>query len=210
MHFYHIFPNEIREIQRPTRAYPLNEHGENLASALRDLRASHRQRFDRIVRAMGNLVPGVDDIAVRQTGGYLVTKLRHAEATELGESTWFVTAQEAEGTLRLLGLLVALYQFPPPPFLGIEEPELNVHPGASAKLADYVVESSRRSQILLTTHSPELIDRLPNQSIRAVRAIRGLTSVGPVAKKQLQAVRQELFSLGEIHQTEGLEPEVED
>ena len=95
------------------------------------------------------------------------------------------------------------------PLVGIEEPELTVHPGALMVLADLLREASRRSQILVTTHSPDLIDRLPVENLRVVNSDRGVTTVGPVSETQTEAVKQSLFSPGELHRMEGLEPAVQ-
>ena len=46
------------------------------------------------------------------------------------------------GSCVFLGLLTALYQERPPSLIGIEEPELTIHPGALAVLADVMVEAS--------------------------------------------------------------------
>ena len=90
--------------------------------------------------------------------------------------------------------------------MGIEEPELTIHPGAQAVLADVMVEATLRTQVLVTTHSPDLIDRLPIESLRAVQIEDGWTKVGPVSDTQVKAVRDGLFTSGELHSMEGLQP----
>ena len=119
---------------------------------------------------------------------------------------WFDLSQESDGTVRLLGLLTAFYQEGPASLIGVEEPELTVHPGALAVLAEVMVEASYRSQVVATTHSPDLIDRLPIESLRAVEMRDGCTEVGPVSKIQTNAVLKGLFSAGELHSMEGLAP----
>ena len=111
-----------------------------------------------------------------------------------------------DGTIRLLALLTALFQDPAPSLIGLEEPELAIHPGAMAVLSDAMKEAATRGQVLVATHSPDLIDRLPIESIRAVTAEGGSTRVDRVAEHQLKSVRQNLFSAGEIHSMEGLQP----
>ena len=44
--------------------------------------------------------------------------------------------------------------------IGIEEPELTVHPGVLPMLYDFLIQASRRSQVLITTHSPDLLNHL--------------------------------------------------
>lgn len=76
-----------------------------------------------------------------------------------GELHDFNLSQISDGTLRTLGLLTAFYQPAAPSKIGIEEPELMIHPGALQVIKDametYVTfDSSRRAQVFLTTHSP--------------------------------------------------------
>ncbi|MBI2872643.1 MAG: hypothetical protein HYY00_05575 [Chloroflexi bacterium] len=106
MRFYHMFPNVVREPQKLVAAYPLDEHGENLASALRGMEKGNPYLAD-LKEALGNVVPGVSDVQVTPTGGFLVVKLKHVRATGDGKGAWFDLSQESDGTLRLLGLLVS-------------------------------------------------------------------------------------------------------
>jgi len=74
-------------------------------------------------------------------------------------------------------------------------------------LSDVIQEASLRSQIMVTTHSPDLLDRLPIDSIRAVEFVDGETRVGKVSERQAGAVKELLFTPGELHSMEGLEIE---
>ena len=136
----------------------------------------------------------------------MVVKLRHRGENNSGAGSAFDPSQESDGTVRLLGLLTALYQPTPPPLIGIEKPELTIHPGALAVISDLLVEAAQRTQVLVTTHSPDLIDRLSIDSLRAVDLDDGRTRVGPVSETQAEAVRTGLFTSGELHSTEGLVP----
>ena len=137
-------------------------------------------------------------------GGHLVLKFGHSNIAA-NKEVWLDAAQESDGTLRMLALLTAIYQRRRPSLLGIEEPELAIHPGVLAALADTLEEASLRTQIVITTHSPDLIDRFPIGCIRAVEFVDGETKVGEVSKRQASAVRKRLFTLGELHSMEGLE-----
>ena len=137
-------------------------------------------------------------------GGHLVLKFGHSNIAA-NKEVWLDAAQESDGTLRMLALLTAIYQRRRPSLLGIEEPELAIHPGVLAALADTLEEASLRTQIVITTHSPDLIDRFPIGCIRAVEFVDGETKVGEVSNRQASAVRKRLFTLGELHSMEGLE-----
>jgi predicted ATPase len=205
MQFFHLFPNEIRQPQKLEQPFRLQEDGGNLASVLRQMIKDGSEYLPDLRSALGSAVPGVADFQVTLVGGYLVVKLKHQGAGSSGKGAWFDLTQESDGTLRILALLVALFQDPTPFFVAVEEPELTVHPGALAVLADYLMESALRMQILITTHSPELIDGLPIESLRAVESVDGVTKVGLVAEHQREAVRNELFSPGDLHRMEGLQ-----
>lgn len=204
MRVYHVFPNTMREPQKASAPYPLAEDGGNLASALKTLDKDHPDIMSRLKESLSVLIPSVADLRVVSAGGFLVTQLRHAEANN--RASWFDLTQESDGTLRLLGILAALYQYPPLPFIGIEEPEFAVHPGAMTALTDVMKEAARRSQIVITTHSPDVLDQFHVENILAVDSNLGITSVGRVSDTQMEAARQNLFTLGELHSMEGLRP----
>jgi predicted ATPase len=205
MQFYHLFPNEMRQPQKLEDPYRLEGDGGNLASVLRQMVRDGSRHLPDLRSALGSAVPGVADFQVTQVGGYLVVKLRHQGVGTSAKGALLDLSQESDGTVRILALLAALFQEPPPSMVAVEEPELTIHPGALAVLADYIKESALRMQILITTHSPELIDRLPIECIRAVESVDGVTRVGMVAEHQREAVRNELFSPGDLHRMEGLQ-----
>ena len=206
MQFYRLFPDAMREPRKPMNSRLLVEDGSNLASVLRGMVNRNARYLGEIKSALGHVVPGLTDLHVQQSGGFMVVKLRHSAERGGGAGSTFDLSQESDGTVRLLGLLTALYQQRPPSLIGIEEPELTIHPGALEVLADVMVEAASRTQVLTTTHSPDLIDRLPVDSLRAVKIEDGCTKVAPVSETQAEAVLDGLFSLGELHSMEGLAP----
>ena len=223
MRFYRIFPNTVRAPRRPLNLYPLAQDGSNLASVLRTILNNDEVTKFRLIESLSVLIPDVSDLRVESVGGFLVTELKHGSAPHDGSDGWFDLAQESDGTIRLLGLLVALYQRRPavephrypamglyetPTLIGIEEPELAVHPGVLEVLAEILDEVSYVSQVVLTTHSPDLIDQVPIEHIRAVQMVDGATKVRPVSAVQVKAVHDLLFSAGELHQMEGLRPDL--
>ncbi len=204
MGFYTIYPDILREPQKPAHSHPLDEKGRNLASVLRDLQSP--QTSD-LLKALGKVVPRVHDYSVTPVGGYLVTRLRHKPVKEDSRGPSFELAQESDGTLRMLGILTALYQDPPRSLLTIEEPELTIHPGALGVLSDVLQEGSLRSQVIVTTHSPDLIADLPADVLRVVEKKDGMTQVGPISDMQREAIAEMLFSPGELMRMEGLRRE---
>ena len=209
MRFYHIFPNTIREPKPLQHERPMDEDAGNLASTLRDLDKSRPTVMKRLKKSLCRLVQGVSDLEIVSAGGYLVVRLKHDSAQG---GVWLDLSQESDGTVRLLGLLAALYQYPHLdylPVIGIEEPELAVHPDTLSVLADLLNEASYRSQVIVTTHSPDFIDCVTNnrrvEDLRIVDLVDGVTKVGHVRKAQKQAVKKFLLSPGELHRMGELE-----
>ena len=213
--FFSIYPNTMREPQRFSTSRRMGNKGDNFSSALRYLRQQWEQEqkepFVELLAALRRVIDDVSDVRVKQVGGYLVTEMRHDYGrgelfTETDEaSPWFDLSQESDGTLRMLGLLIGLYQ--PNSQRGlvtIEEPEVNIHPGALAVLAEVLQEVSHRRQVLLTTQSPDLIARFPVGDLRVVERRGGSTHIGPIADEQRQAVEQQLFTTGDLMRIEGL------
>ena len=66
----------------------------------------------------------------------------------------------SDGSLRYLCLLALLLDPEPPLLIGIEEPELGMHPDLIPKIADLLVDASSRCQLVVTTHSDVLVDAL--------------------------------------------------
>ena len=197
---YHIFPNSIREPQRPGNNYLLDEDGSNLAAILLETARETPSAMSRIREALTHLVPGITGLEVRPVGGYLVVRLKHGSGPE---AAWFDLSQESDGTVRLLALLIALHQQQRLTLLGIEEPELTVHPGSLAVLADLINEAALRAQVIVTTHSPDFVDCVTQyktvENLRIVELVNGATQVANVASGQVEAVKENLFSPGELH-----------
>ena len=187
-------------------SHPLATGGENLASILRDMKHNKSRFLSDLKGALTFAVPGIRDIRVDSAGSYYVVELKHERDSGTERGSWFDLSHESDGTIRLLAMLTALFQDPAPSLICLEEPELAIHPGAMAVLSDAMEEAALRGQVLVATHSPDLIDRLPICSIRAVTAEDGSTRVGKVADHQLKSVREDLFSPGELHSMEGLQP----
>lgn len=195
---YTVFPDQLRPPQKPDAVRrPMDEHGTNWASALRRLKKEGAGQ--ELIAALGRIVGDITDYRVTPVGGYLVTEFRHGKQ-------WLDASAESDGTLRIAGLLTALLQDPPLSVLGVEEPELTVHPGALPVLFDFLREASQRSQIVLSTHSPDLLDLLDIEQILVVSR-EETTFVAKVASEQRTAVRQHLLSTSDLLRAEGLRPE---
>ena len=206
--FYTLNSNDLRQPQQVLRENPLDEKGRNLAAVLRRLASDDNSDWNILLLTLRQAITGFDELQVETVGGYLATKLLY-QTNDPSKSRASYLGQESDGTIRMLGILAALYQEPSQPFISIEEPEANIHPGALAVLAGVIDEASLRSQILVTTHSPDMLDHLPVESFLVVEKIGDTTHVGPLDASQMASVRKRLFTPGELFRMEGLQRQTE-
>ncbi len=110
------------------------------------------------------------------------------------------------GTLLALGLLTAVYQRSIPALLTIEEPEEGIHPGAISVILDVLRFASERAQLIVTTHSPDILDAdwLEDRHIRMVTWQDGATRVMPLSVGSRDALRKHLMSAGELLRSNAL------
>ena len=107
----------------------------------------------------------------------------------------FLANNMSDGTLRALGILVALFQGNYDSkkrvlLVGIEEPEGALHPAAAGVLLDALREAADKTQIIITSHSPDLLDDkdLDPESILAVEARDGITVIADIDEAGRSAV----------------------
>ena len=95
-----------------------------------------------------------------------------------------------------------------PPLVGLEEPEMALHPAAASVLLGALREASTVSQIIVASHSPDLLDdsNIPDESILAVESRDGVTVIGPVDEAGRSVLRDGLFTPGELLRQNQLAP----
>jgi type I restriction enzyme M protein len=196
---YRLNPEAMRQPQMVTEASRLTESGVNIATAVRRLEAGGQ--LDSVVASMQRVVPGLRTINTIEAGRHLM--LNFVQRQGEGSAT-FSASEISEGALRALGVIVAARQMTKRELLIIEEPEANVHAGAARLVFDVLKEASSRGSVLVTTHSPELLDAAQDESILVCSYADGITRVGPLAETQRMLVREGLFRLAELVRTEPL------
>lgn len=197
MMVYSIYPDVLREPQKFSSDFPMSSQGDNWSSILHQQQKSDWKKD--LVAALGKLSGDIEDIKVTRAAGYLIPQFRKEAAGERSKK-WFDAAGESDGTLRVAGLLTCLLQEPALPVIGIEEPELTVHPGALPLIFDFLREASERSQVLVTTHSPILLDLVDvdAEQVFIVQKEDLVTTVLTLPEERKKAAREQLLSLGEM------------
>lgn len=213
MGFYNITPAKIRALQAPDQGELLDREGSNLASVLDRLGKASPETKQRIEEYLARVVPGMLGFDAVRVGHMETIQFRQRVAG--ADKPWqFPAINMSDGTLLALAVLTALFQFSEPArltvrLIGIEEPETALHPAAAGLLLDCLCEGARERQVLITTHSPDLLDNdaITADQLLAVSAVDGRTTIGRVDGASRQALRDSLYRAGELLRLGQLEPD---
>lgn len=216
MGFYNLNPDKIRELQPPDTGFLLRRDGDNIASVLNLMEKENNETYNKVMEFLSKVVPGVKGVTVKHMGKKETLEFRQVVGTN--KKPWrFFAESMSDGTLRALGVLTALYQSfgeggSRVPFVGIEEPEVAVHPGAAGVLRNALQAASKNVQIAVTSHSPDLLDDkdISDDWILGVVNENGETRIGPLDTTERSAVRDRLYTVGELMRLNHLSPDLEE
>ncbi|HEU4453453.1 MAG TPA: AAA family ATPase [Longimicrobium sp.] len=172
--------------------------GSNMALVLHEMlqRSKMRERFVEYLRRFYDsaqhisttIQGGTVQLLIEESGGELIP------ATRL-----------SDGTLRYLALLTILLHPSPPPLVCIEEPELGLHPDILPIIAELLLDASKRTQLVVTTHSDALVSALsevPESIVVCESSIRG-TELRRLDRDALAEWLNQ-YSLGELWRIGGI------
>ncbi|WP_395842032.1 AAA family ATPase [Cystobacter fuscus] len=215
MGFYNLNPDKIRSLQPPDKGELLARDGLNLSSVLERLeKVDEGDTKRRIEEYLSRIVPGLEGVDHKRVG-HLET-LEFRQHVEGSKDPWrFPAINMSDGTLRALGILVALLQARAEDdvrVVGIEEPEVALHPAAAGIVRDALRDGSRHAQVIVTSHSPELLDapEVSAQEIVSVVAEQGRTFIARLDEATRDTLRDRLYTAGELLKTNQLTPDRED
>ena len=207
MRRYSIEPGKLRGMQEPDAGVILLPDGANAASVLERIESRRRDDFKRLSSFLEVIVPNTREISVNRYGKNLSLEITQTWGEGTPKALKFEGFNMSDGTLRAIGLLAAVFQRPAPMLIAIEEPEATIHSGALGAVLDLLWETSERLQIIVTTHSPELLDRreIADRHLRMVEWSEGVTRVGPVSDANRRALREGLTEAGGLLRANVLE-----
>jgi predicted ATPase len=173
-YFFYFEPRERMRAASPAREVRhIGLMGEELASYLNTLKVLNETQFRAVEKALQLIIPAVTGIEVGVNNlGEVDLKLREGER--------LIPARVlSEGTLRVLGLLALTGAKDPPALLGFEEPENGIHPRRIQLIAKLLKSraNARNTQLIVTTHSPTLLDLIDNKSLFLCRKDDGETTI---------------------------------
>jgi len=150
---FHI--NKAREEQQAGYAEHLSKEGENLSVVLQFLYENHRDVFDRILKKIGERVPGVTSVVPKLTDeGKILLKFSDGSFEDP-----FLARFVSDGTIKMLAYLVLLNDPQPHPLLCVEEPENQLYPELLEELAEeFRTYANKGGQVMVSTHSPDFLN----------------------------------------------------
>jgi predicted ATPase len=196
-----INPARVAELQDPSSTREFEPDGSNTASVYEDLGPPSRQA---LVDELSAIVPGIDRVEVRR----LADKVTLAFLQSAGRSgrREFLAKQMSDGTLRAFGILLALAQSEAATLVVVEEPEIAIHLSAMRTLADILQQQAANTQILITTHSADIVDAIDVDDIKIVWSEDGSSRISPVAEHARGPVRNGLITPGGLLRSDALDP----
>ena len=177
-----------------TRLHPM---GDNLTNVLHTLynTPKYQPTYDELVEIVQLAYPELDRFYFPAEGGDGRIVL-HWQDKHFPDRT-FSTAYLADGVLRFLCLIAILLNPEPPPLICIDEPELGLHPSLLNLIAELIQFASERTQLIVATHSPQLVNYFQVSEIAVVEKAEGATTIRRLEEKEFKHWLED-FSLGDL------------
>jgi predicted ATPase len=173
---FYFEPRERMRASNPVKeVHHIGLRGEELAAFLNTLRALNERQFRAVEKALHMVIPSITGIDVE------VNSLGEVEL-RLREGNKLIPARVvSEGTLRILGLLALAGATEPPALIGLEEPENGVHPRRLQLIAELLLTRAElgETQMIVMTHSPLLVDQIPQKFLYVCRKGEKGTQIEP-------------------------------
>jgi len=217
MTFHNLNPELMKFPQRPEAGTLLAHEGRNLASVVKRLEATP-DRLERVAAYLRAIGVPVTRIQHKLAGPLETIEVaQEIQAPEGPRNSNFDAISLSDGTVRALGILVSLVSATEPggggpTLIGIEEPETALHPAAAGALMEALIDGAIRTQIVITSHSPDLLDHeaVTPEMIRPVLLDNGRTVAGVMSRAKADLLKQHLSTAGELLRLDQLQPDPND
>jgi predicted ATPase len=179
-----------------------------LAARFSNLKESQPHRLAIIEQYLRAIAPPFDRIEVVEANDLLW--LRFVEKPRSGVPIGFYLSQASAGLVNSAEILLELFELPgegrPAAAVIVEEPEALLHPGAIQVIRDGFLEASRTRQVLVTTHSPDLLDdpMIPAEWIRIVYRDESGTHIEALDAGTKSVIQDQLYTPGQLLRQGGL------
>ncbi|MCB0086734.1 MAG: AAA family ATPase [Caldilineaceae bacterium] len=137
----------------------ISSTGENLALVFHNLVQSDFEFEEQINQLVTDILPETRRIRAATSGRLRLTIEWYVE----GIDNQFFLDQMSDGTVRMLCWAIILNSPRLPSLIVIDEPELGIHVSWLPKLAAWIKNAARKTQVIVSTHSPDLLDHFTDQ-----------------------------------------------
>ena len=175
----------------------LRPDASNLAAFLYYLREKHETSYSLIRRTVQRMAPFFDDFQLEPQK--LNPEKIRLEWRHKGSEAYFDASSLSDGTLRFIAL-TALFLQPEsyrPSVILVDEPELGLHPYAITLLASLIKQASVKTQVIISTQSPFLLDHFQPEDVLVADRVDGGTQFTRLDPARLDSWLQD-YSLGQL------------
>jgi len=168
----------------------------NIAPFLLKLKDTHPIEYQEIVNAIRLVTPFFDDFILRPVESGAKEHV-NISWTQKGSDFPMQPYHFSDGSIRFICLATVLLQPEPPSTIIIDEPELGLHPAAIVVLSELIQIASERTQVIVATQSPALIDQFGIDDIIVVNREDG-ASIFKRLKEEDFSEWLKNYSVGEL------------
>jgi predicted ATPase len=169
--------------------------GSNLSSVVYSIQEGHPKLWSEILEDLHTAYPDFVKLTVRAGGGDGKVHLRWFERPY--EKEGMSANLLSDGTLKLLCLIAILKNPDPPSLICIDEPELGLHPDWIELVAELLQDAATRTQVIVATHSPQLVAKLEPEQVIVTEKVDGETHLTQLKSRDLENWLKD-FSLAEL------------
>ena len=181
----------------------LARDGSNIAQFLRHLKLKHPFHYERIVHRISMDSPFLEDFILEPIDGDNTNNIQ-LRWKQVNVDHVFQPCQLSDGTLRLTCLAAVLLQPEPPTAIIIDELDLGLYPDAAHLLAETIRDAADNTQVIVSTHSPTLVDRFEPEDLVVFDRWGGATQLTRFTTEYL-SVWLENYTLAELWRKNYLE-----
>lgn len=187
---FHI--SEARGSKDALYAEHLSPTGDNMAVFAQYIYQEHPEIFEQILQRMKERVPGISQVEAKNTeDGRLILKFQDEAFKDP-----FIDRYVSDGTMKMFGYLLLLFDPKPHPLLCVEEPENQLYPSLLHELAEeFASYAHRGGQVFVSTHSPEFLNAVPLESIFWLTKEQGIAKISKAIDDEILI---NLFKAGDL------------
>lgn len=184
---HELSPSKMSVTTEITDKSSLMKDGSNAGDSLKAVGRTEDHQW--IVDRIGRITTGIENINAESLYGRRI--LQFMQCSSKGR-LWLNASQVSQGTLKSLGVLLALRQIPTPSIVLIDEIENSVHPSALSVLLEAAYATSNKTQVVLSSHSPEVLSHysVTGQRVRLIERNDGESYVYMLNKDTQSAINE--------------------